>query len=87
MILRTSKNAKTHKYDAHDMLWCFVTRGNTEGVIAGETQNPKPNPISFGYPNPKTVGEKSNPNTKPLDPKPVDIHPEPTSLPSLPASP
>jgi hypothetical protein len=43
MILRTSKNAKTHKYDAHDMLWCFVTRGNTEGVTGVTNLNKNSN--------------------------------------------
>jgi hypothetical protein len=32
MILRTTKQAKTLKYDAHDMFWCVETHGNTEGV-------------------------------------------------------
>jgi hypothetical protein len=32
MIQQPSTHAKTHKYCARDMLWCVVTRGNTEGV-------------------------------------------------------
>jgi hypothetical protein len=57
------------KYYISDIHW----------VSIGENRNP----ISFGYPNPKTVAKKSNPNSKPLDPKPADISPEPAPLPSL----
>jgi hypothetical protein len=56
---------------------CYIS--DIHWVFAGENRNL----ISFGYPNPKTVGEKSNPNPKPLDLKPTDIRPEPAPLPSL----
>jgi hypothetical protein len=46
---------------------CYIS--DIHWVSAGENRNPKPNP--------KTVGEKSNPNLKPLDPKPADIRPKP----------
>ena len=49
----------------------------------GEKPNSKPNPISFGAPNPKTVGEKSYPNPNPQNLKPADIPPETEPLPSL----
>jgi hypothetical protein len=42
-------------------------------IPTGEKPDPKLNPISFGAPNPKTVGEKSKPNPNPLDLKPADI--------------
>jgi hypothetical protein len=41
---------------------CYIS--DIHWVSAGENRNP----ISFGYPNLKTVGEKSNPNPNPLDP-------------------
>jgi hypothetical protein len=43
----------------------------------------KPNPISFGAPNLKTVDEKQPPKPKPLDPKPTDIQTKTDPLPSL----
>ena len=49
-------------------------------ISTGGKPNPKPNPIGFGAPNLKTVGEKSSPN---LNPKPADIRPKPDPLPSL----
>jgi hypothetical protein len=61
------------KYYISDIHW----------VSAGENRNPKPNPISFGYPNPKTVDEKSNPNPNPLDPKSAELRPETAPLLSL----
>jgi hypothetical protein len=45
--------------------------------------NPKPNPIGFRAPNPKTVGEKSFMNPNPWDSKPADIRPKTVLLPSL----
>ena len=53
-------------------------------ISTGEKSNPKPNPIVFGTPNPKTMSEKSPPNPNLLDPKPADIRPETELLPSLP---
>ena len=35
-------------------------------LSTGGKSNPKPNPISFGALNPKTVGEKSSPNPQNL---------------------
>ena len=52
-------------------------------VSTGEKSNPKPNPIVFGAPNPKTVSEKSPPNPNLLDPKHADTRPEPAPLPCL----
>jgi hypothetical protein len=46
---------------------CYIS--DIHRVSTAENRNPKPNPISFGYPNWKTMGEKSNPNLNPLDPK------------------
>ena len=43
----------------------------------------KPNPIGFGAPNPKTVGEKPSLNPNPQNPKPVDIHLKSDPLQSL----
>jgi hypothetical protein len=45
--------------------------------------NTKPNPISLGSPNPKTVGVKLNPNLNLLDPKSTEPRPKIGSLPSL----
>jgi len=42
-------------------------------VSTGEKPNPKLNPISFGAPNLKIVGEKLSPNLNPQDSKSVDI--------------
>jgi hypothetical protein len=55
---------------------CYIS--DIHWVSTGENRNPKLNPISFGYPNPKIVGEKSEPN-----PKPADIRPELDPLPAL----
>ena len=52
-------------------------------ISTGEKRNPKPNPIGFGTPNPKTIGEKSSSNPNPPEPKSADIRPETAQLPSL----
>jgi hypothetical protein len=59
---------------------CYIS--DIHWVSMGENQNLKPNPISFGYLNLKTVGEKSNPNLKPQDTKLADIGSKPAPLPS-----
>jgi hypothetical protein len=45
--------------------------------IHGWKLKPKTEPDKFRVSEPETVGEKSNMNPKPLDPKPADIRPEP----------
>jgi hypothetical protein len=60
-------------------LKCYIS--DIHWVSTGENQNPKPNLISFGYPNPKIMGKKSNPN--PLDPKSMELQPKTAPLPSL----
>lgn len=47
------------------------------------TQNPKLNPISFGFPNLKSVGEKSPLHPQPLRPKSAGPRPKTAPLPSL----